>query len=178
MYSPIHNVYTTSVRHFISLSGYAWVGIDFWKQQRWVTEGFAPGYLDSACFGVCIKICEQWWKEVIPCHHPLFCSASCRMWKKKGGITFWLANICFSLIVKILSVCFTLFPCSIWKQKKKRRRWAQFVFLWMREGKENFHSEKEVMFSFKYASRLSTSIFVMTVQGLLVLSCYSMVSRF
>lgn len=140
MYSPIHNVYTTSVRHFISLSCYAWVGIDFWKQQRWVTEGFAPGYLDSACFGVCIKLCEQWWKEVIPCHHPLFCSASCRMWKKKGGITFWLANIWFSLIVKILSICFTLFPCSIWKQKKKKEKVGS-VCLSLNERREGKFSQ-------------------------------------
>lgn len=86
-----------------------------------------------------------------------FFSDSCITWKKTGGILFWLANICVSLIVKILSICFTLFPCSIWKQKEKGKGGLSLSFDG-EEGRETLHSEKEVTFSCKYASCLSTTI--------------------
>jgi len=122
VYSSTRNIYTISWRLFVSLSCYAWAGIHFWKQQRWMTQSSAPGYLRSACFEVCVKLCEQWWKKLL-CHPSLLYSASCRKWKTRGEILFVACQyLCFS-DCKGVKDLFHSFPLLYLETKGKRRTW-------------------------------------------------------
>lgn len=69
--------------------------------------------MSGACFGVCIKLCELWWKKTISCHHLLFSPASCRKWTTVGGI---------------------------FSRNKKKNEKEELILLWMRRQKSHITS--------------------------------------